>query len=144
MVELHEQFTRAPEKAKPASNRKFGLVVGGIIFSIGYLRSYLHEDLSWINITFMSIGAAMMIVGVGWPGRLASLNYAWSKLGLLLHTVTNPLVLGAMYLIAIVPTGLIMRLFGADPMSRRMGSGESYWIRKKNPRSTKETLRKPY
>jgi hypothetical protein len=144
MAELHEQFTRAPEKVKLADNRKFGLVVGGIVLFIGGLRAYLQEDLSLFNITFVSIGAAMMIIGIVWPGRLAPLNYAWSKIGLMLHKFTNPLFLGAMYLIAIVPSGLIMRLFGADPMSRRMGPGESYWVKKSNQRSSRETLKKPY
>ncbi len=50
------------------------------------------------------------------------------KLGLLLHKVTNPVFLGAMYAIAIVPTGLLMRVFGVDPMGMRRERKDSYWI----------------
>ena len=51
--------------------------------------------------------------------RWRPLNRGWNKLGLILHKVTNPLFLGAMYAIAIVPTGLLMRAFGVDPMGLR-------------------------
>lgn len=144
MVELHEQFTRAPEKVKQASDRKFGFIVGGIVLFIACLRAYLNEHVGMFDLTFGSFGAAMIIAGIAWPASLAPLNYAWSKIGLLLHKITNPLFLGAMYLIAIVPTGILMKLFGIDPMSRRIGRGHNYWVRKTRERSTRETLKRPY
>jgi hypothetical protein len=145
MAELHEQFIRAPEKGEQASNRKFGLVVGAIFFAIALLHFYFHDySFSAFNLALGGVGAAMMIAGLVWPRGLTPLNYAWSKLGLLLHKVTNPLFLGVMYLLAVVPTGLIMRLFGADPMARRIGGRESYWIKKTSTRSTPETLKRPY
>jgi hypothetical protein len=143
-VELHEQFTRAPEKPKQPSNRKFGLLIGGIVIFIGCLRAYFYDDFGPMTITLVSVGAAMMIAGVLWPRGLAPLNYIWSKIGLMLHKLTNPLFLLAMYLFAIVPTGLIMRLLRADPMSRRIGSCESYWVKRTRERSTIETLKRPY
>ena len=53
------------------------------------------------------------------PDALEPANRGWNELGLVLHKITNPLFLGAMYAVAIIPTGLLMRVFGADPMGLR-------------------------
>ena len=66
------------------------------------------------------------------------------KLGLLLHKVTNPIFLGAMYAIAIVPTGLMMRAFGVDPMGLRRPRGDTYWIARGKGSSTAQSLEKPF
>jgi hypothetical protein len=41
--------------------------------------------------------------------------------------------MGVVYYLVITPTGLLMRLFGRDPLSRkfRRGAG-SYWIRRQD------------
>ena len=62
----------------------------------------------------------------------------------MLHKVTNPLFLGAMYAIAIVPTGLLMRVFGADPMGLRRPRGDTYWIARDKGGSTAQSLEKPF
>jgi hypothetical protein len=85
-----------------------------------------------------------MAAAVVWSSGLSPLNHAWSRLGLLLHKVTNPLILGLMFVVAIVPTGLIMRAFGADPMTRRLGASEDYWTKRSTPGSTRETLQQPF
>ena len=62
------------------------------------------------------------------------------KLGLLLHKVTNPIFLGAMYAIAIVPTGLMMRLFGVDPMGLRRPRGRDLLDRARQGRARPRSL----
>ena len=78
------------------------------------------------------------------PDVLESANRGWMKLGLLLHKITNPIFLGGMYVVAIVPTGLMMRVFGVDPMGLRRPRGETYWIARAKGGSTAESLEKPF
>jgi len=43
--------------------------------------------------------------------------------------VLNPLVLGTVFILVIVPVGCLMRLLGRDPLSRRPDPAKvSYWV----------------
>jgi uncharacterized membrane protein len=90
------------------------------------------------------VGLVLIAAALIKPDALEGLNRAWGKLGLLLHKVTNPLFLGAMYVGAIVPTGLAMRLFGIDPMGMRRKPNGTYWIVRQKTGSTPESLEKPF
>ena len=85
-----------------------------------------------------------MLAAVTVPDALAPVNRGWMKLGLLLHKITNPVFLGLMFLLAILPTGLAMRAFGKDPMARKLGKEERYWVKRKTTASTPETLVQPF
>jgi hypothetical protein len=62
------------------------------------------------------------------PHRLAGLNRAWFKLGLLLSRVVSPVVMLVIYGLVIVPAGLIMQRL-RDPLQvRGRGTRASYWI----------------
>ena len=139
---LHEEFAR-DYQVEAASNKRFGLVVGAILLLFGAIRAYLHGEIGWLAGVLGGIGLVLILAGLIAPDVLAPLNRGWSKLGLLLHKVTNPLFLGAMYAIAIVPTGLLMRAFGADPMNRKRG-GSTYWTAREKGGSTAQSLEKPF
>ena len=72
---------------------------------------------------------------------LHPLNRAWTKLGLLLHRIVNPIVMGLIFFGTILPTSLIMRFLAKDPLrlSRDPGA-ESYWIRR-TPGPAPESMR---
>jgi hypothetical protein len=51
------------------------------------------------------------------------------KLGLLLHRIVNPMVMGLLFYGTIWPTGLVMRMRGRDLLRlKRDPSAASYWI----------------
>ena len=54
------------------------------------------------------------------------------------------LLLGLMFVLAILPTGLAMRAFGKDPMARKLGKEERYWVKRKTATSSSETLAQPF
>ena len=63
------------------------------------------------------------------PRVLAPLNRLWMQFGLLLGRIVAPIVLFIVYCLAVVPTGLVMRFMGKDPMRRRFDStAASYWV----------------
>jgi hypothetical protein len=49
------------------------------------------------------------------------------RFALILSKVMNPIVMLVLFMIAIVPTGLLMQL-GYDPLRKRRPSGNSYWV----------------
>src|SRR4051794_29927419 len=107
---LHEEFSR-DHAVEAASNKRFGLVVGGIALVFGCVRAYLHVEVGWVSATLLVVGLVLFIAALIKPDALEPANHAWARLGLVLHKITNPVFLGGMYAIAIVPTGLLMRIF---------------------------------
>jgi hypothetical protein len=140
---LHEEFAR-DYQVEVASNKRFGLVVGVILLLIGAIRAFLHWEIGWLAGVLGGIGLVLILAALIKPDALAGANRGWNKLGLVLHKVTNPLFLGAMYAIAIVPTGLMMRAFGADPMGRKREAKGTYWVARDKTGSSAQSLQNPF
>jgi hypothetical protein len=140
---LHEEFSRE-HAVEAASNKRFGLVVGGIALLFGCARAWWHDEIGLLSGVLVAIGLVLIAAALIKPDALEGAHRSWMKLGLLLHKVTNPVFLGGMYLIAIVPTGLMMRAFGVDPMGLRRPRGTSYWIARRQSSSTAQSLEKPF
>jgi hypothetical protein len=141
---FHEDYGRK-EEVKGASDRAFGLTVGGILVAIAALRAGLQL---WAGAApggleggLAGIGAALVVGGLAAPARLAPLNRAWTRLGLLLFKVVNPVVLGLIYLTTVVPSGVIMRLLGRDLLSLRFDRrAASYWVVRDPPGPPPQTM----
>jgi hypothetical protein len=135
----HESFAR--EYAVQASGeRQFGLIVGGLVVLIVVIRAALKQEFGWISGLFVACGCVLMILGLLRPLWLVPLNRWWQRLGLALHKVTNPLILGLIYLVAFVPIGWLMRLFGKDMLSR----SKTRWIERERPCSDAETIKQVF
>jgi hypothetical protein len=132
-LSTHEHIV-AHAAIKTASDRSFGLTVGGILAAIAIFRWWWVGSLSWLMAALLVIGAALLTAGLLRPAILAPLNRLWTKLGLLLFHVVNPVVMLLLFIVTIVPAGLIMRLVGHDPMRRRFApDAETYWLDRDPP-----------
>jgi hypothetical protein len=140
---LHEEFSR-DHAVEAASNKRFGLVVGGILLLFGCVRAWLYGEVDWFSGLLGGIGLMLIVAALIKPDVLETANRGWNRLGLLLHKVTNPIFLGGMYAIAIVPTGLLMRAFGLDPMGMRRPRKDTFWITRNTHGSTAQSLEKPF
>ena len=68
------------------------------------------------------------------PSLLRPLNRLWLRLGLMLHRLTSPLILGFLFFAVITPVGLLMRLFGKRPLQLRFDpQASSYWTQRQPP-----------
>jgi hypothetical protein len=124
---FHEDFGRHDE-VKSGTDRGFGLTVGGILLLIALARSYFH-GVGWVQYGLAGIGVILILLGLVAPRTLRSLHRAWVKLGLIMFRVVNPVVLGLIYAVVIVPVGLLMRLTGRDPLNLRLDDrAKSYWV----------------
>lgn len=101
-------------------------------------RFFLGDWLAWLwLIAAISFG----LTGLLAPKRLMTLNRLWMRFGNLLNRIVNPLVLGLMYLILIMPVGVVMKLFGRDIMQRKFDSRtDSYWQHRENPTTKPENF----
>src|SRR4029453_14377098 len=114
--QLHEDYSRE-EEVKAGSDRGFGLVFAGF-FAIVAALSWWRGGYMW-HYT-LPLAAAFLMVALTYPRILAPLNRLWLKFGLLLYKVMNPLVLGLLFFVTIMPIGLVMRAMGKDflPLGR--------------------------
>jgi hypothetical protein len=129
--------TKKPDTVKMGSERSFGFVFAAFFLIVGLWP--LLNDAS-VRSWALGIGGAFFVVALIYPAILKPLNTAWFRFGLWLARFTTPIVMVLVFTIAVVPTGLTMRLFGKDPMRRKLDNAtDTYWIeREEQPGSMKE------
>jgi len=134
----HEPLEREETVAGP-SNRSFGFTFAGAFAVIACLPLLGGgRVLVWALIT----GAAFALAALAAPAVLTPLNRLWLKLGLLLHRVVSPIVLGVLFFVVITPMGLAMRLLGKDPLKLRLDKDSgTYWVDRIPPGPAPETLK---
>ena len=109
------------------TDRAFGLmfaVIFAVIFTVAYF--VFGHRMNWV------IGAAGGFLGVGLiaPWLLMPLNRLWEKFAFRLGFLSNHLLLGLFYFTFVYPLGLMLRLFGSDPMHRKYDSKlDTYWTK---------------
>jgi len=75
------------------------------------------------------------------PRLLAPLNRLWAKVGLLLHMVISPVILGILFYVCVTPIGMLMRMSGRDPLRRKFEpAAKTYWITREPPGPAPETF----
>jgi hypothetical protein len=142
MLSIHEDLTRGLE-VKTSSNRNFGFVFTVFFAVVGILPWFgeNNEIFGWAIIT----SGVFLTFSVVKPDFLSPLNKIWTKFGLLLQKIVNPVVLGAMFFLLLAPFGLAMRLMGKDLLSLKLEKGiASYWIRRSPPGPSPESMKNQY
>jgi hypothetical protein len=111
-------------------NRSFGLLISGVLLLIAGLHYWKDRPDFFV---WLIVGLVFVAVSLVTPCALAPLRRLWLKLGHLMSIVVSPIILALMYALAIVVTGVLIRLFGKDLLSLKLKpAAASYWI-KRNP-----------
>ncbi|HEV7475267.1 MAG TPA: SxtJ family membrane protein [Pyrinomonadaceae bacterium] len=113
-------------KKRFRAEREFGLVVGGVFVLLGSWWLYREKFLTVAQV-FLPLGALLVLLGLIWPRLLILPNRAWMLLAEGMSYVTTRLILALVFYLMVTPIGVIKRLSGWDPLSRRGGRSESYW-----------------
>ena len=134
---VHEIITRE-EEIKGSSDRSFG-VVFTIFFSIIGCWPLMNGQIP--HVWALIVAGSLLIIAIIYPRLLAPLNHLWLKFGLLLHKITNPLILGLVFFVTVTPIAIIMRILGKDPLNRRIDcDAKSYWIDRHPPGPAPDTM----
>jgi hypothetical protein len=133
----HESFYR-DESIQGSSNRSFGLVFA-LVFGVIGLWPLIASG--GVRLWSLALAAGFLLVALALPTVLAPLNRLWLRVGLLLHRIVNPIVLGIMFFLVITPMGVAMRLFGKDLLKLRYDpNAASYWVGRTPPGPEPKTL----
>lgn len=123
----HENLTRH-EEVRPGSERSFGLTFAAVFVIVGLWPIFGggRPSLLWVV-----AAVALAVISSAFPHWLAAPNRLWHRLGRVLAAIVSPIALAVVYFGTIVPTGLLMRMRGMDPLRlRRDPSVRSYWIKR--------------
>ncbi len=114
----------------PKSNselRKFGITIGIAFAILGAIFLWRGKPF-WIYLE--GAAAVFVLTGLLLPGVLRPVERVWMKGAHVLGIIMTHVILSVTFYLVITPVGLIMRLFGRDPLHRRYDrNARSYWVR---------------
>ena len=101
----HEPLSFTDEHVT-ASPRAFGITFA-VVFTIYAVWPMWDGGAarSWATI----LAGAFLVTALLVPRVLVPLSNAWQKVGVLLHYVVNPIVMGVLFYLAVTPFGLLTR-----------------------------------
>lgn len=89
-----------------------------------------------------ALAAAVPLAGLVVPGLLRRVFVAVSLVTYPIGYVTSYVVLALVYFAVLTPIGLVMRLFGQDPLCRRLDPASvSYWVTRSPARRASDYFR---
>ena len=97
--------------------RNFGFITGGLTPAVfGLLLPWLFARAfplwPWI------VGAILIVWACFLPMSLKPVYLVWMTIGHCLGWINSRIILSIMFYLVILPTGMVIRLFGKDPMAR--------------------------
>jgi len=114
-----------------ASDRHFG-----VVFTLVFLLTGLWPLTAKgpLRLWALGISAVFLLVTLLRPRLLHALNMAWTRLGVLLGRLTNPIITGLLFYLVFTPAGVMLRWAGKDLLGlRRDPTAGSYWIERRPP-----------
>ena len=124
------------------SDRNFGFTMAAVFALIGGYGLYKASSHAPIWLGIAAVFAGLTLIRPQW---LNPANRAWLKLGLLMYRVVNPVIMAILFFGAMLPIGLVMRLFGKDFLKlERVSSLPTYWLPRSDPRPPSESMRQQF
>ena len=120
---INSSLTHYPPPSR-AELRKFGILLGGIFWLIGFAPMRKHLD---PRVWALATGSTLLFFAAAFPPGLAPIRRIWLKLGEILGAINSRILLSLLFFLIVTPVGWFKRLFGADPLSCKTDAGlETY------------------
>lgn len=135
-------MTHAPLNTDKKTLREFGLVfAAGLVLIFGLLLPWIW-DKAWPTWPWIA-AATFAVTGLILPQVLKPFYLLWMKIGHVLGWINTRLILGITFFVMFAPVALLMRLFGKDPLMRRLDkSATTYRVASDKP--PRERLERPF
>lgn len=122
--------------------RKFAwIMAGAIALFFGLLVPWIWS----LGLLLWPWAAAAVfgLWGLIWPAGLAPVYRVWMRFGLVVGWINSRIILAVVFYLMFTPIGVCMRLFGNDPMRRRLeAEADSY--RLQSHAAPARSLERPY
>jgi len=125
-----------------SSNRSFGFIIA-IFFAVVAVSPLLHGG--HLRVWAIALGVLLVLCAILRPNLLAPFNRVWQRIGLAMHAVVNPIVMGLVFYGAIVPVGIILKLRGKDLLRLKWAPDhKSYWLERAPPGPASASMSKQF
>lgn len=114
------------KKGRFRTEKNFGLLVGGVFVLLSCWWIY-RGKFPQIREATLGLGVVLVLLGIVIPRALVWPNKAWMILAEGLSFVSTRIILAFVYFVIVSPIGIIKRMLGWDPLSRRALASETYW-----------------
>jgi hypothetical protein len=114
-----------PARLTRRAGRRFAFSLGVAFLMLGGLSYWRGHAVA--PCVLGGLGVAFLAAGALVPDRLSPVYRAWMTMGHGAAKITTPILLGVVYFLVITPIGLVMRVFGHNPLRHRERDG-SYWV----------------
>lgn len=104
-------------KAQGPSHRSFGLSVGGV-FALMTAWFLWRGRMTAATVTGV-LAATLILPALVWPAILKHPAALWFRFSHLLGWVNTRILLSTLFIVVLTPLGVVMRVFGWDPLGRR-------------------------
>jgi predicted membrane metal-binding protein len=129
-------------EVKIGSDRSFGFVFAAVFAVVASLPLVRGAPVRWWA---LALAAAFALAALAAPRLLRPLNRIWFKFGLVLHHIVNPIIMGAIFFLAVTPMSLVMRALGKDPLRLKLDPGSAtYWIPRERPAPAPRSMSKQF
>jgi hypothetical protein len=126
------------EAPEGSSDRSFGLIFAGALVVFPLIAWWRGREL---RLWPFGVAAVFLVVALLRPSWLAPLNRVWTRFGMLLGRVTNPMMMGLIFFLVVTPVALVLRFRGKDPLRlKRDSAAQSYWLPRQPPGPAPETM----
>ena len=117
-------------KKNKNTNKNFGILFFIVFCIIGIWPILSANELRlWSFI----VAIIFLILGIIRSRFLTPLNLAWIKFGEILGVIIAPIIMGLVYFLVVLPTGILMRVLGKDLLKLKFQkSMVSYWNKKES------------
>ncbi len=142
-AKFHESLRRDEDQLP--SERGFALTMGIAFYVLAGIATWHRQAFEIREIIAVALGTIFLVVGYTKPLWLRPLNKAWAKLGHVLFLIMNPIIMLLLYSAAIMPMGVLLRMFGKDPLHRKIDKNvKSYWVVREIPGPPPETMTRQF
>jgi hypothetical protein len=140
-MSFHEDLSRGEDMAG-GSDRSFGLVMAGA-FALYGLGPLVRGNP--LRLWALAVAILFAVLAMALPRVLAPLNKAWIALGRLLNRIVSPVVMSLLFGVVVVPTGIVLRLTGKDPLRLKLDrAAPSYWQMRNPPGPAPGSLKQQF
>jgi hypothetical protein len=123
MTDFHEDFS-LNYHIVPPSDRSTGLVFAAMAMIVAGL--WYQNPQVWVPTMLIALG--FLLLSLVAPRMLGPLKLLWFRLSMLLYRIVNPVLMLLLYLLTIVPAGLIMQQLRDPLRAKRQPDHETYWV----------------
>ncbi len=127
VIETDQLKEKSKMQATAKNLRVFGIGGAIILSGIWALRLFVfHHGSSWV---LLAIALYLLIAGLFLHPLLKPIYKGWTWIAHKIGWFNTRLLLGLIFYLVLAPTGLMMRIFGKDPLPKRVKAKDgSYWL----------------